>query len=402
MLYLLYRACGPSDRFSWKGIAILLELRMIASTWIVDVAVLFYGQETWYPLLRELANLIHAFLALSLLRYFQGSPGKKLFAVIWTETIAMGCLMGAWALAYWGTGQVYVMSGQSLQPRDALMVLFYFPLSALCIAAMNPVLKFYRGYRFRHPQLILGLGALSFFSRIVNNIYSSLPQGTYQLTGALLLCNLMAVLLVILFMKQAKLRKRIYTEQLHSVEAHLNMLQEQAAWVADSRARLERQIAMAESLSRSKQGEVVGIYLAELKGQYHTFLAGVRCRNQMVDTLLCYKDTFCRQQGISTEFSLQQYDRGCLEEQEVDALLLMLFDGAMQSCLKNAAEGHISLNMALVKGQFLAEISYSGRQKLTKEGIRPILSRHAGTLLQKRTRTGRTAKILLQASPMPE
>lgn len=394
--YLVYRACGL-QRFKPGVLIAVLELRMLINLLVLEVLAVFCGQESWYPLLHELDSLFHALVSVYLARYFQGHRGKTLLAIIWTEPFAVGCIMGAYTLAYWNTGIVYTMTGQPFSPRDGLVILFYLPLCVLCTLALSPVLRFYRNYPFKHPRLLMILALLGVFERVCINILAALPYGTYQLTADLFLGNLVVLFLVGVWRKKARLQKRLYDQQMRSAEAHLALLREQAAGAMDSRAQLEEQISLMESLPQKEQTERIRLYLEELKAQYNAFLEKARCKDPLVDALLYHQEMVCRAQEISTEFSLQQYGRGSLEEQEILILLLLLFDGAIRSCQKTELTRNIALSMALLKGQFFLEICYSGKHKLAKDGIRPILNRHDGILIQKRTKTGWRAEILLHA-----
>ena len=186
-------------------------------------------------------------------------------------------------------------------------------------------------------------------------------------------------------------------EQQRSVEAHLALLREQAAQMADNRGQLEERIAMMESLPQRERTALAGQYLTELREQYTRFLASVRCKDPLVDALLSYRQILCQEQGITAEFSLENYGRGNLEEQEVVTLLLRLLDWAMENCLGRGKPGRIFLSAALVKGQLLVEISSSGRKKLTREGLGPLLSRHDGALTQERTGDGWRVRVLIEA-----
>lgn len=395
--YLLYVSCG-ADRHRPKRFFAVVELRIVIDFLILEVLEVFYGQTAWYPLIAGgVCNLVHIILAIYLMTHFNGPLGKVIFAGCWTETFAVGCMMASWAFVYWGTGEIYTMSGQPFQGRDILVLAVYFPLCFMCSTALKPMMHFYRNYQLKHPRWWLYLGLLAIFSRFYTNFYVALPRGTYRMTADLLLGNTAAMLLMIVLRKRAKLQKQVYLQQQRSVEMHLEMLREQAAWVMDSRAQLEEQIAVMESLPQKEQAALAEAYLNELKTQYHTFLAGIRCKDPLVDALLCYWELVCRQKGISTEFSLQQYDRGKLEEQEIVILLLILFDGAVHNCLKNTSQGHVALSMIGIKGQFFLEMHHSGKQKLAGEGIRPVVKRHDGIFRQKRTENGWQAEILLEA-----
>lgn len=395
--YLVCRACGL-QRFKPGAFIAVLELRMLINLLVLEVLAVFCGQERWYPLLHELDSLFHALVSVYLARYFSGHPGKTLFAIIWTEPFAVGCIMGAYTLAYWNTGIVYTMTGQPFSPRDGLVMLFYLPLCVICTLALTPVLRFYRNYTFNHPRLLLCLALTGLFERVYINMFAALPYGTYHLTADLLLGILVVLVLAGVWRKRARLHKQLYARQMRSAETHLALLREQAAGAMNSRTKLEEQISLINALPQKEQTALMRSYLNELKMQYTAFLENIRCKDPLVNALLCHQETVCREQGISTEFSLQQYGRGSLEEQEIVLLLLLLFDGAIQSCKKSGRPGHISLSMALLKGQFLLEISCSGKQKLTKDGIRPILNRHNGMFSRKRTEDGWRTQVLLTAN----
>lgn len=398
--YLVYRACGLHP-FKLGSFAAVVELRMLIDLLVLEVLPVFWGQESWYRFLRELLCLFHPLIAIYLASYFCGHLGKTFLAIIWTEPFAVGCLLGAYTLAYRGTGIVYTMVGQPFLPRDGLVLLFYLPLCVICTLALSPVLRFYRNYPFKHPRLLLCLALAGMFERVYINLFAALPYSTYHLSADLLLGSLAVLLLAGLWRKRARLQKQLYAQQMRWAESHLALLREKAAWAMDSRALLEEQISLAESLPQKEQTDLMRSYLNDLKAQYTEFLEKAHCKDPLVDALLCHQETACREKGISVEFSLQRYGRGSLKEQEIVILLLPLLDGAVQSCKKNGAAGQIALSMALLKGQFLLEICYSGREKLAKDGIKPILNRHNGMFSQERTKEGWRAAILLDANSDP-
>lgn len=395
--YLLYRACGLRQ---WKigQFMAIIEFRMLINLLNLEILKVFFGQESWYPLLWELTNLFHILVNIYLVRYFHGPPGKSLLACVLVEPFAIGCLMGAYTLAYWNTGVVYTMTGQPMDRRDGLVMLFFFPLCAVCTLALTPVLRFYRNYPFKHPRLLLFLALIGFLERSYINVFAALPYSTYHLTADLLLSLLVVLFGISIWLKRANLYKRLYVQQMHSAEMHLALLSEQAGEAMDSRIRLEKQIALIESLPQKEQTALIHSYLTELKLQYTAFLEKNYCKDPLVDALLCHQEIVCRELGISTEFFLQQYGRGSVEEQKIAVLLLLLFDGAIQSCRKSGMPGQISLSMALLKGQFFLELHYTGKQKLAKDSIRPILRQHNGMFSQKQTDNGRRVEILLEAN----
>ena len=398
--YLVYRACGLHQLKLGPFVAVV-ELRMLIDLLVLEVLPAFWGQEGWCQFLRELLCLFHPLAAIYLASYFCGHLGKTILAVIWTEPFAVGCLLGAYTLAYRDTGAVYTMVGQPFSLRDGLVLLFYLTLCVICALALSSVLRFYRNYPFKHPRLLLCLALMGMFEQVYINMFAALPRSTYHLSAELLLGSLAVLLLAGLWRKRARLQRQLYAQQMRWAESHLALLRERAAWAMDSRALLEQQISLAESLPQKEQTALMRSYLDDLKAQYTKFLKKMRCKDPLVDALLCHQEIACRKEGISMEFSLQRYGRGSLKEQEIVTLLLPLFDGAVQSCKKNGMAGHIALSMALLKGQFLLEIRYSGREKLTKDGIRPILNRHNGMFFQERIEEGWRAEILLDANSDP-
>lgn len=396
-LYLLNRACGLK-RPGWGRIGVIIELRLAATLWILEIMGSLWGEESWYPLFVELANLLQGAGAVLVMTYFQGHLGKTLLACLWMECFAVGCEMGAWALAYQGTGMMFTMTGQPLYLRDVLAMGIYVPICALCTLALAPVLRFCRNYEFRHPRLLLGLMLVVVFGRGHSiNLFSAVPQGTYRLTQDMIFGEMALFLLAVFAVKQARLRNQVYGEQQRSVEAHLTLLREQAAQAAGSREVLEERIALLESLPLKERTALAGQYLTELREQYNDFLAQVRCRDPLVDALLSYRQILCEKKGISTEFSFENYSRGVLGDQEIAALLLCLFDWAVENCVESGTPGHIALSAALVKGQMLVEMSCGGKRKLTRGSLRPLLARRDGILIQERTEDGWRVRVLLDA-----
>lgn len=395
MFYLTIQACGRPRR--WVVYGSIVEARLLLNVWILEVLGVTCGQEDWYPLLVAVNSLIHNVIAIPMMLCFPVHLGKALLAAFWTETFAVGCQMGAWTLAYWGTGKLFIMTGQPLYLRDALMVVYYPPICGLCALALTPALKFYRKYEFRHPRLLLGATLLLVFGRVWMNLYAAIPRGTYWLTSDLVLCELSVFLLAFILIRKEQLKKQVYTEQQRSMEAHLSLLREQAAEITENRELMEERLALVESLPQEKRAALAGQYLKELKEQYSAFLSQVRCRDPLVDALLSYRQTLCGEKGISAKFSLENYGRGGLEEQEVAALLLYLLDWAMENCLRSKNRKEIALSISLVKGQLLVEVSCSGRKKLTREGLGLLLARHDGALAQERTEDGWRVRVLMEA-----
>ena len=397
MLYLCDQACGYRPRRR-RVLWAIIEARMVMDLCVLEVLAVTCGQERWYPLLWAVDNLVHTCMTLPIMHNFQGHLGKTILAAMWTETFAVGCQMGAWALAYWGTGEMYTMTSQPLHPRDARMVMFYVPICWLCALALRPALGLYRRYEFQHPGLLQWAAVLVVFSRVYTNIYAAMPQGSYLMTSYLVIAELLVFVLAFFLIKRERMRKQIYMEQQRSVETHLALLREQAAQMAKNREQMEERIALVESVPWEERAALAGQYLKELKEQYSAFLSQVRCRDPLVDALLSYRQTLCGEKGISAEFSLENYGRGGLEEQEVAALLLYLLDWAMENCLRSKNRKEIALSISLVKGQLLVEVSSSGRKKLTREGLGLLLSQHDGALTQERTEDGWRVRVLMEAS----
>lgn len=106
-------------------------------------------------------------------------------------------------------------------------------------------------------------------------------------------------------------------------------------------------------------------YLEQLKQSYDEIRAGMYCDDWKVDALLYCQSEIARSQGIETEYSLPEYNRGRIPEDELVHLLTRLFDYGIKANQKaeQEREKKIFLRMGGVRNQLVIEFSASVEEK---------------------------------------
>lgn len=404
-LYLILRGCGVKPGRKWAYF--FLELRLMIHILVVEVMEFYAGNTKWYRELLPIYSVVFTVSALVWVVYFfEGSCAKKILACILSEIFSVGVLMTSWALVYRlrGAEEIFVMTGKELESGDFFVILIFIVFSFLCVGVLNPFLNRFRSYEIKHEKMVLCVDAALVGNSIGANMQSMNQTSTYMLTVELILGVGLCIFVAYMLRKQVTQEHRLYEEQQKFAENHLIMLQEQAVWVSENREQLRGEIQMMEALKgkNSEKSEWVQTYLEELKSRYENFHAGVYCNDRMVDALLCCKEKLCKTQGIETDFQLQKYKRGKIEERDVVKLLLNLLNHGIQSCLtagemseRESASRHLSLRVSSVKGQMLVEMENAGKQKFPKAAVKSLLKKYKGTLSRHRTADGWKIQVLL-------
>ena len=405
-LYLILRGCGVKPGRKWAYF--FLELRLIIHILVVEVMEFYAGKTKWYRELLPIYSVVFTVSALVWVVYFfEGSCAKKILSCILSEIFSVGVLMASWALIYHfhGTEEIFVMTGKELGSGDFFVILIFIVLSFLCVGVLNPFLNRFRSYEIKHEKMVLCVDAALVGNSIGANMQSMNQTSTYMLTVELILGVGLCIFVAYMLRKQVTQEHRLYEEQQKFAENHLMMLQEQAVWVSENRDQLRGQIQMMEALKEkgTEKAEWVQEYLKELKSRYENFYAGVYCNDRMVDALLCCKEKLCKTQGIETNFQLQKYERGIVEEQDVVKVLLNLLDYGIQSNMlaedisgKEIFPKTLFLQISNIKGQMLIEMECNGKDKFKKTSIKPILKKYAGTVQQKTSDSSlQTVQIML-------
>ena len=402
IMYLMHRTCRP--KANWKWAVLFIEVRIFINSFVAEVPGYYYGTTEGYQVFWLWYSVENAVIgSLWCIYFFQGSYAKNIVACCLAEAFAMGMLMGAWAIVYRKNESVesFVMTGKELRKEDLWVVLIYILLNVFCIGVVEAALGWMQSYQLKRKGIFEGLVCVLLVNGICESFGADSKTGTYSLTVGFLTGIAGCLLFAFSWSRRTKLDKNLYAEQQRFAETHLAMLQEQASWVSENREQLKEQIQMMEVAEWKHTGnqELLREYLEELKNRYEQFHAGVYCDDRMVDALLCFKEKVCRQQEIKTDFCLQKYDRGNIEEQDVVKLLLSLLDYAIYECMNSGKadgfEKEIHLELSYIKGQLLVNLSFCGKRKFAKSGIKSVLKKYEGTVQQKSSKEGQKMQVML-------
>ena len=157
-----------------------------------------------------------------------------------------------------------------------------------------------------------------------------------------------------------------------------------------------KEIEESKNLSRGK----TAAYLEQLKQSYEETRAGMYCDDWSVDALLYCQSEMARAQGIAAEYSLSEYSRGNIPEEELVHILFRLFEYGIKANQKveQEREKKISLRMGGVLNQLVIEFSTAVEEKNLPSGrqLRKCVREYHGNLMVEGQKNERKFIVLLK------
>ena len=157
--------------------------------------------------------------------------------------------------------------------------------------------------------------------------------------------------------------------QMHLMESHYASIQNQIWKMENCQRLIDDQMKEIEESKKLSQGKTAA-YLEQLKQSYEEMRAGMYCDDWSVDALLYCQSEMARVQGITAEYSLSEYSRGNIPEEELVHILFRLFEYGIKANQKveQEREKKISLRMGSVLNQLVIEFSTSVEEKNRPSG----------------------------------
>ncbi|MBR6770486.1 MAG: sensor histidine kinase [Lachnospiraceae bacterium] len=93
------------------------------------------------------------------------------------------------------------------------------------------------------------------------------------------------------------------------------------------------------------------------------------CKDIVVDSVIYNKVRTCRESGIQTKISMEDFDKGNISDLEILGLLYNLFDNAIEACQRvKEGERFIEISAVKVAGRLMLTIRNSMREVEVRNG----------------------------------
>ncbi|MDD6615347.1 MAG: hypothetical protein PUF13_04500 [Lachnospiraceae bacterium] len=335
-----------------------LSLKTIVSTIVVGTVLQYYYPEAiWEDFLGVFSHICTLFLCyISFVQTYYGGLLKCLIAENICEIMTSILLLPGLILTSYleGRADLFTVYGK-LQLGDCIYYILMLLMAEAAARAAAPLLKRFRTYRFRNKKaeavcVIVFVGSLQIMG--VSDLRDGQTVVILFYMVFLIYALAATAVFVLMYLYQ---RQRIRTEhafldmQLHLMESHYASIQGQIRKMEHCQRIIDEQMKEIEESKNLSQGKAAA-YLEQLKKGYDEMRAGMYCDDWSVDALLYCQSEMARAQGISAEYSLSEYDRGRISEDELVYILFRLFEYGMKANQKieKEREKKISLRMGSV------------------------------------------------------
>ena len=344
-------------------ICLILKI-LITSILVSTVLQHYYAGELWMKFLGIASNMCMFLLCyIMLVHTYYGGWLKCLIAENISEIMISVFMCPGLILAGYleGRENVFVVYGKLTAVDLVYYVVMLLMTVGLCRLA-GPLLHKFRTCHIRHKKAVIAFSVVCIISMQLMSI-GDVQDGylIMLLFYMIFLVYALAVLgmFVLMYLYQ---RQKIRTEntflnmQLHLMESHYESMQNQIRRMEKCQQLMDEQMKEIRDNPNLSEGKTAA-YLNQLKQDYDSIRAGVYCNDWKVDAVLYCEAEAARSQGISVGYSLAEYDRGEITEEQLVRILFSLFDYGIKAIqeVNPGKEKKIFLRMGGVLNQFLIE-----------------------------------------------
>ena len=368
-----------------KGSAKVTIIYFGVKTLIVNIAMdqIYADQIMADPFLGKLyitIVIITAVLNYAVLCYtFQGGFAKVALVSMLCEAAVSLIGIGLTFLANVLQGRPELLSYLGrLQWQDGIIPVGMCLICILIYKTCGNQLKRVREYELKHKKLWLILSLLWIGSALI----TMLPEYNEKfgmavviiIIGAMIFAAAAIILGIYLWRSWHRqvLRMHNYlTKQRELMRLHSEAVRHQIDLMERQQAEIDEQMEkLSEMEDLSEKNRTASEYLEKLKAQYGAIKAGVYSDDHMLDSVLYSYAGIFEKYGVTPEFSFGTYRRGCLKEEDVTEVLMILLETASAEIGKADPENRfLRLQGGTVKNQVIFRIECTCRDgKLRRIG----------------------------------
>lgn len=203
------------------------------------------------------------------------------------------------------------------------------------------------------------------------------------------------------YLKSIRTERQYLSAQQQLMESHYIAIYGQIYRMEKQQRDVDRKMQEILQIPDGGDGaEKASVYLQELKQQYQGLKAGRYCDDWMTDALLSGQAEIIRKLGIAFECSMQGYQGGRIERQDMTEILLYLLNFGVQANEKPEYTGQkwMRLRVSEVKNQTVIEFtgSYPVRNAIRKRMFRQYTKKYNGNLLIKKEAESVSVVLILE------
>ena len=278
---------------------------------------------------------------------FQGSFAKVALVSMLCEAAASLIGIGLTFLANVLQGRPELLSYLGrLQWQDGIIPVGMCLICILIYRTCGNQLKRIREYELKHKKLWMVLSLLWIGSALI----TMLPEHNEKfgmavviiIIGAMIFAAAAIILGIYLwrFWHRQVLRTHNYlTKQRELMRLHSEAVRHQIDLMERQQAEIDEQMEkLSEMEDLSEKNRTAAEYLEKLKAQYKAIRAGVYSDDHMLDSVLYSYAGIFEKHGVTPEFSFGTYRGGCLKEEDLTEILMILLDTASAEIEKADSE----------------------------------------------------------------
>lgn len=347
----------------------------------------YYGNELWWQVLYFLTvPCCGALTYLLLYLTFSGNFLKVTAGAVIGEIIGFFFLIpGITAVNYLERQPQIFNILYPVQWMDLLIPVIAIGLFCIFYYMAGPFLKRFRQYRIRHEKLVRRLFYVYLSMATLTVIPSRAAFDVIYLPillyGGIILC--LSVYVFQNHSRKVRMEHAYLLSQRRLMESYYSAIKEQVLKMEQSRELIDRQMKQIYCMGTAgiENGRIFE-YIKELKEQYKSIVAGIYCNDWAMDALLYYQESICREDGIETDFFLPGFSRGCIKEEDIQQLFLLLLNYGIWQNRSRIGVRRISIHAGTVKNQLVLQYTCTGIKgwKTLRRQLMPLIKKYNGFL----------------------
>ena len=347
----------------------------------------YYGEELWWQVLYFFTVPCCGILTYLLLYMtFSGNFLKVSVGAVIGEVVGFFFLIPGMVAVNYLEGQPRLFNMlYPVQWLDLLIPVINTGLFCIFYYMAWPFLKKFRRYRLKNEKLFRLLFLLYLSMATLTVIPSRATFGVVYLPillgGGTILC--LSVFVFRNHSRKIRMEHDYLLSQRRLMESYYGAIKEQVLKMEQSRELIDRQMKQIYLMGTVglENGRIFE-YIKELKEQYKSIVAGVYCNDWAMDALLYYQESICRDAGIETDFFLPGFSRGCIQEEDIQQLFLMLLNYGIWQNRSHSGNRRIGIHAGTVKNQLVLQYTCTGSKgwKTLRRQMMKLIKKYNGFL----------------------
>lgn len=363
----------------------------------------YYGYTDEWVVANALVTLVVFILNCVIFNYsFPGDFIKVMFCICIAESLCYVFFFPWLVLINWLEGRELLIYGAPFQAADFWIGIFSAASIAIFYRLAGTWMKQFQTYELRHKRILwgvfliyaVGIQRLSFTDMTDTQVMMFLQYFHLLCVGVI---SIGLFLFYKRYRRSVLLRRSFLTMRQQLMESHYQAVREQIMGVERYQRliseQMERIVHMEPGVADHERLES---YLDHLRQEYQNIRTGVYCNDWMVDAVLYCQAERARKSGLRFQCSMQGYNRGKIEEEDLVQLLFGLLDWAIREneqmegeirkkndrMLWGKTETELKLRASVVASTLLIilETGTLGKVRPPKKLIRKYLRKYEGEM----------------------